>query len=365
MKKTLFRITNNLNIGGVQKRLVEVLPELLPYLDIHIIVYKDKGILADELEKQGIRVHFIPSDKTWDIKCFLKIANLLKKYQADIVHTHSYGGCIKGAIAAKLAGVEKVISHIHVPLEMHWYGNWKVKRYKKMIVEKIIHRLFVKKVVFVSKALKKEYLNMGKILKNRNKLEVLYNGYDLSAYPFGKRTGNSEYFKVGSMGRFVSSKNFFLFLQIAFELLKYDKKYLFYLIGDGPLMEDLKSYVYKHKAENNFIFTGMVDDPVDILRELDLYVFCSKNEGLGGALIEPLLLGVPTLAIEDSVNCEVLKKGKGGEILPGDKTSFAQKIRYIKENYSDYLEKLDFTPYRDCFSMEKLISRYKDLYEIK
>lgn len=364
MKKVLFRITNNLNVGGVQKRLLETLPELLPYFNIHIIVYKEKGTLAEEFEKRGIKVHFVPSKTTWDISCILKIKNLLKKYHADIVHTHSYGGCIKGSIAAKWAGVKKVISHIHVPLEMHWYGKWKAKRYKKMIIEKLVHKFFVSKVVFVSKTLMDEYINKGGFIDNRNKLRVLYNGFDLSCFPLFPKEYNGDVFIIGSMGRIVESKNFFFFLHVASELVKQDVNFLFYIIGDGPLLNRLKSYVKEKKIEKYFVFTGMIKNPIQMLSDVHLYLFCSKTEGLGGALIEPLLTGTPVLAVENRVNREIMDLGRGGEVLPEDIELFVKKIFDIKNNYNNYKASLSFEQYRSLFSMERLISDYRELYEI-
>jgi len=365
MKKTVFRITNNLNVGGVQKRLLETLPELLPYCNIHIIVYKEKGVLAEEFENKGIKVHLVPSKTTWDMSCILKIKKLLKKYDADIVHTHSYGGCVKGAIAAKLAGVKKIVSHIHAPLDMHWYGKWKVKRYKKMLMEKVIHWLFVDRVLFVSKTLMNEYLNKGSFFKKSKKLEVLYNGFDLSHFPLKKAYSSGNFFKIGAMGRVVESKNFSFFLHIACEILKKDKKFMFYLIGNGPLLNDFKKYTIERGIEKYFVFTGMVQKPVELLKDLDLYLFCSKTEGLGGSLVEPLLLGIPVLAVENPVNKEIIQNGHGGEVLAEDKKIFAQKIFEIKNSYSNYTESLSFDQYRSCFSMEKLIQKYKNIYDFE
>lgn len=364
MKRVLFRITNNLNVGGVQKRLYETLPKLKEYFDIHIIVYRQKGTFSDELEKQGIKVHFIDSPRAWDIKGIMEILKIFKKYKADIVHTHSYGGCIKGVIAGKLAGVKAIVAHIHVPLQMHWYGNFLIKRYKKMIIEKLLHKFFVKKVLFVSDTLKNEYMNFGSLLNSAGKLEVLYNGYELSSYPLTIKNAFSGDFLIGTMGRFVDTKNFIFFLNIAKELLKTDKNFKFYMIGDGPLTGDFKKFVNDNGMENKFVFTGMIKNPVDILQKLNLYLFCSKTEGLGGALIEPLLLGIPSLVVDDPVNREVMSKGRGGEILGENIDEFCQRILYIKKHYAEYTGKLDFKPYRECFSMDKLILRYKKLYEI-
>jgi len=364
MKKTLFRITNNLNIGGVQKRLLETLPELLPYFNIHIIVYKERGALAEEFEKRGIKVHFIPSRTTWDISCILKIKNLLKKYNADIVHTHSYGGCIKGAIAAKLAGVKKIISQIHVPLDMHWYGKWKVKRYKKMVIEKLVHKFFVDKVVFVSKTLMNEYINKCTFINNRNKLMVMYNGFDLSCFPLFPKEYTGGTFVIASLGRIVQSKNFFFFLNVASELVKQDENFLFYIIGDGPSLSRLKSYALEKKIDKYFIFTGMIENPIQMLNDVHLYLFCSKTEGLGGALIEPLLTETPVFAVENRVNREIMDLDRGGEVLPEDTDLFVKKIFEIKNNYSSFRASLSFEKYRSIFSMERLISDYEELYEI-
>lgn len=364
MKRVLFRITNNLNVGGVQKRLYETLPKLKEYFDIHIIVYRQKGVFSEELEKQGIKVHFVNSPKAWDFKGIKEIAKIFKDYKADIVHTHSYGGCIKGVIAGKLAGVKTIIAHIHVPLQMHWYGNFWIKRYKKMVIEKLLHKFFVKKILFVSETLRDEYIHFGRLLNSEKKLEVLYNGYELSSYLSEEKSSFKDSFKIGTMGRFVDTKNFFFFLKTALELLKIDKNFTFYMIGDGPMKGEFQSFVKTNGIEEKIIFTGMIKNPIEILKNLDLYLFCSKTEGLGGALIEPLLLGIPCVVVDDPVNREVMSKGRGGEILNEDVDEFTRTIIEIKNNYQEYIKNLDFQNYRECFSMDKLILRYKKIYEI-
>lgn len=364
MKKVLFRITNVLNIGGVQKGLYETLPKLKEYFDIHVIVYRQKGVLSEELEKQGIKVHFVNSPKTWDLKGIKEIAKILREYKADIVHTHSYGGCIRGVIAGKLAGVKTIIANIHAPMQLHWYGNFWIKRYKMMIIEKLLHKFFVKKILFASETLRNEYLHYGRLLNSEEKLEVLYDGYDLSSYLLEKRSSFKGSFKIGTMGRFVDTKNLFFFLKTALELLKIDKNFTFYMIGDGPMKGEFERFVKTNGIEEKIIFTGMIKNPIEILKNLDLYLFCSKTEGLGRALIEPLLLGIPCVVVDDPVNREVMSKGRGGEILNEDVDEFTRTIIEIKNNYQEYVKNLDFQNYRECFSMDKLILRYKKIYEI-
>ena len=128
-KPVLFRVTNNLNIGGVQRRLRSLLPRLLPYYDVHVVTYKDKGIFFDELASLGVKSHFIPLKGKWDPVGIYKMSRLFKKYNAQIVHTHSLGGNISGILAAAMAKVPVRVAQVHL-CHLHWYAQKKLHKKK-------------------------------------------------------------------------------------------------------------------------------------------------------------------------------------------------------------------------------------------
>ena len=61
-----------------------------------------------------------------------------------------------------------------------------------------------------------------------------------------------------------------------------------------------------------FCFSGHREDIYDVIRALDIFVFCSDHEGLPMALLETLYLGVPVVARPVGGIAEVIQDGVNG-----------------------------------------------------
>ena len=65
------------------------------------------------------------------------------------------------------------------------------------------------------------------------------------------------------------------------------------LVGEGPLLQELKDYAAKLKIEDNIIFLGNRDDVPNIMQAMDAFVLPSLFEGLGLVNIEAQAAGLP------------------------------------------------------------------------
>ncbi|MDQ7031905.1 MAG: glycosyltransferase [Desulfonauticus sp.] len=295
-KPVLFRVTNNLDLGGVQRRLYALLPELTPFYHVHIVTYKKKGILFEELQKKGVFCHYLPLRGKWDPIGIIKMARLFKKYQADIVHTHSFGGNISGILAAFIAGVPVRIGQVHLA-KLHWYARG-LHRKKQIFEENIIHLLLSKKILFVSKESLNYFLQHTIGLKS--KCLILHNGINLTQNIKTKKTEltNLKQIKIGFVGRIARGKGLDYFLNFALEVLKQDKNYLFVVIGGGDIT------FWKSKipawAKENILFLGQKKDVFSYYLDLDLLLFTSEPEveGMPGVVLEACGCGLPILARE-------------------------------------------------------------------
>ena len=98
-----------------------VMLKLLNSLDINryeiYVISKPGGPLVDRLRQ--LNYHYIPvktlrrNISFLDILAFFKIYNICKKYKFDIVHTHSSKTGFIGRIAARSAGIHKIIHTVH------------------------------------------------------------------------------------------------------------------------------------------------------------------------------------------------------------------------------------------------------------
>lgn len=298
-KPVLFRVTNNLKIGGVQRRLRALLPLLTDRYDVHVVTYKERGVFFDELAQLGVHVHFLPRKGHWDPVAIWKLARLFRRHHADIVHTHSFGGNIFGILAAALARVPVRIGQVH-SRGLHWYGKSKFRRFRQITEESVVHALFSHKILFVSEE-SLEYFQKKTHLPNA-RLSVLHNGLSLpeNQQPFLKSTFNlpEDRLLVGFVGRLTPKKGIPLFLRFIQRIIKSENDtFHFVIIGSG----NISSYKEMAKKLNilQFItFTGEIQDIHRVYPLLDVLMFTSKaeHEGMPGVVLEACAHGLPILA---------------------------------------------------------------------
>jgi len=358
-KPVLFRVTNNLNIGGVQRRLRSLLPRLLPYYDVHVVTYKDKGIFFDELASLGVKTHFIPLKGKWDPVGIYKMSRLFKKHNAQIVHTHSLGGNISGILAAAMARVPVRIAQVHTML--HWYGKTKLRRQKQIIEEAIVHKLFTHKVVFVSKNTRNYFQKKTQIAPK--KLVILHNGIDLDAL-LDTPSSDSKIINlkkdkkkiIGFVGRLIAGKGISVLLEFAQNLSDNDN-YLFLVVGSGPKQNYIKKFIHDNQL-SNILLAGEISNIGTVYHSLDCLFFASRDnfEGMPGVVLEACAFGLPILARKSKPIEEIGQYYKRIHFI--DKTVEPEKTLQATLD----MPACDLTHFKKEFSIGSMVNKTLNLY---
>lgn len=300
-RPVLVRITNNLGLGGVQRRLATVLPLLAEHYDVHVVVYRALGELADELEAAGVVVHHVPLRGKWDLRGIGRMADLLREVRADVVHTHSLGGNVSGMLAAWRAGVPVRVAQVHLS-QLHWYGRG-LHRYKQIVEEALIHRLISQRVCFVS-AESRDYFQRHTGLPD-HKLTLLHNGFDFARLRDGdgaairKRLGVAPDERlIGFVGRLARGKGVEFFIERAMEAANDDQRLRFVLVGGGANPGDWQRCIEAAGYGERIVFVGPQTDMAAWWAALDGLFFTSEAgvEGMPGVVLEACACGLPVLA---------------------------------------------------------------------
>lgn len=98
-----------------------------------------------------------------------------------------------------------------------------------------------------------------------------------------------------TMGRLSPEKNH-LNLILAFHKLqkKYPKTSLF-ILGDGPLKEDLQDKIEELQLENKVFLTGNIKNPFALIQKADCFVLASNYEGQPMSVLEVRVLKIPII----------------------------------------------------------------------
>jgi glycosyltransferase involved in cell wall biosynthesis len=288
---------------------------------------------------------------------YKKLIQTFRHLAPDIVHCHLYSGTRIGAMAAKIAGVPKVIETIH--LEEVWRHG--LKKWLFCSVDAIIGRLFVDKYIAVSHAVAR-YYQTNKWVPER-KISVIHNTTEHSEIRVKPKKTFS--FRIGFLGRLVFQKGIDILISAIGILRKEKIECHLYIGGTGPLKTDLEAQVQREKLEENVTFLGNVSDKDTFFNNIDLFVLPSRFEGFPLVLLEAGMYKMPVVATNVSGNPEIIHHKETGILVQSDNPKeLAMGIKKyqdskIREIYSTNLKEL----VESEFSTKKYAERMDIFYQ--
>jgi glycosyltransferase involved in cell wall biosynthesis len=96
---------------------------------------------------------------------------------------------------------------------------------------------------------------------------------------------------------------------------------------EGHASRDLSAQIAALGLQQEVRLLGHREDVTDIMAAADLFVFPSVYEGLGGALIEAIGLGLPVVASDIPALREVVRQGENADLVPpGDSAALTRAI---------------------------------------
>ncbi len=292
-KKILLVITKS-NWGGAQ-RYVYDLATALPKTEFEVsVAFGQPGRLADELRRAGIATHPITSlqrdvSVSADIKSFFELLRLFRTKKPDIVHLNSSKAGGIGALAARLAGVPKII------FTAHGWPFWEVRNFLSRaliyffswLTALLSHKVIVVSDYDLSVAKKMPFIG--------HKAIRIYNGIDFNfslgsgdvirhSFPKGARI-------TGTIGELTRNKN-----QIALiEEAKDSPEMYVAIVGDGEDRQYLMKKIHEYGLESRVKIMGF-HWASEVLRGFDVFALPSIKEGLPYVLLEAKAVGLPIVA---------------------------------------------------------------------
>jgi glycosyltransferase involved in cell wall biosynthesis len=330
--------------GGIERKIVAVLPKLnRDIFDVHLCCIRERGALADDLEKQGVPVHLIPFKSRLDPMGLLRLRTLVKRLDISLIHSHMYRANTP-ATALKLVDPRLgVIGHYHN------VNTWETPRQLRMDRFMAGRRNMN---VAVSEAVRQNVVDTLGISEELT--TTLYNCVDLDEFrrlSLAERTaartelGIAPADKVIIMvARMVSQKNHPLVLETAPEILRASPDARFLFVGGGPDEDALKAQATAAGIAERCIFLGRRDDVPRVLGASDIAILPSFKEGFSNAVLEAMACGLPVVASDVGGNGEIIEPGINGYLLetaPDPKSRFgisipvAQFPRLVKRLLTD------------------------------
>lgn len=301
----VLHVVVNMNRGGAETLIMNLYRNIDRSKVQFDFLTNNEGIFDSEIINMGGKIYRIPYIS--DVGHFNYIKELNRfflthsKYQ--IVHSHM--DKMSGFVlrAAKKAGIPVRISHSH---STNSEGNFIIKSYKWYAGKHILPNST--NLLACSHQAAKWLFQ-----KANEKTELIKNGIESNKFRFSQETRAAvrkelniceNSFIIGHVGRFSAPKNHMFLLKIFKSTVKIIPNSVLILVGDGPLLSEIKKKVSEYSLENRVKFLGSRDDVNRLLQAFDLFIFPSLYEGLPVSVIEAQGSGLPCL-LSDAITMEV------------------------------------------------------------
>lgn len=118
-----------------------------------------------------------------------------------------------------------------------------------------------------------------------------------------------------NMGRLSPEKNQSALIAAFEKLHREAPNTRLYIIGDGPLKENLQSQITALELDGKVILTGNMDNPFMLMKECSCFVLPSLHEGQPVSILEARLLGLPIIMSDFSSAASSVVEG--GQLVIG------------------------------------------------
>lgn len=139
-------------------------------------------------------------------------------------------------------------------------------------------------------------------------------------------------FKILSIGRFCTAKNFDNVPDICRRLMEMDINIKWYLIGFGNDEQLIRKKIKDNGMEKQVIILGKKSNPYPYIKACDLYVQPSRYEGKCVSVKEAQMLGKPVVITAYPTSSSQLENGIDGIIVPMDNEKCAMGIAELIKN---------------------------------
>lgn len=299
---------------------------------------KNYNRFTEKIDAIGVIKHQVDFVRTPfsvnNLTAFKQIANILKDESITILDTHNPVSSVLSRLAAKSAGVKKVIYTVH------GFFFYKGAPLKNNLIFKPIEYLMARITDVLIVTNLEDYEAAKKMKVRKCVYYVPGVGVDVDGITTlevdinkKKRELNipQDSFILSSVGESIKRKNHETAIRAFAKVYTPDMYYI--VVGDGELYLYLKNLVKDLGVEKNVILPGYRKDANEILKISDLYVFPSYQEGLSVALMQAMAAGLPVVASKIRGNVDCIIDGKGGiTVLPTDIEGMGEAITALKND---------------------------------
>lgn len=312
--------------------------------------------LARESQAAGLSVLPLSPWSEAGLATALRLRLFLRRQKIDVLHAHTGHAVGLGALAAVGTPVRRVATRrVDFPLRANAFTRWKYGRFHG--------------VAAISGPIE-NLLRAAGVAPGR--IRRIPSGIDPSSYPAAadrprwraERGVRPEEKVIVHAGALVPHKDQATLLRAFAEVRRRLPGTRLLILGDGPRRSALDVLAREVGVEGAVLFLGHRSDVLEYMAMADLFVFSSKEEGLGTALLDAMALGVPTAATTAGGIPDLYGGAEAPELSPpGDNAALAKNMERVLTDPAEARRRVERgRQTADRFSVRAMADAYEKFY---
>jgi len=278
--------------GGAEHQL-RLLVRRLPH-DCEVVTLSRPGAVAAAMRADGTTVHEVVAGRGHNLATVVRLRRLIRRGRFDVVHTHRYRAGAQGRVAARLAGVPRVVATEYSLGEGVIDGRRTAPGVRaRYLAGERLGRI----TIAVSQAIAGRLCACGvppeRITVIPKAIDATEFRYDptLRAAARGRLGIAPDVPVVGSVGALAPGKRFDLLIRAVGEV----PGATLLLVGDGAARPALERLAVIEGVADRVLFAGAVGHAREMLCAMDVFASPADRDTFGLVVLEALAAGLPTL----------------------------------------------------------------------
>ncbi|MBE2267149.1 MAG: glycosyltransferase [Anaerolinea sp.] len=304
-------------IAGAERHLLTLLPALVQRgADVSLILIHepDKPVadFADALTAGGVTVVRVPIPRHIDFTLFGRLRRALRQLKPDIAHTHLLHADLYGVIAARLAGVRKVVISRHND-----------DQFRTLLPFRLIHNLLwgmSSGGIAISEAIRQFCIRVEGV--RPTKIQTIHYGLTLPIQQADRQRARAalstelklpaDALILGVVCRLIAQKG----IAYALRALPRIDNAVLVIAGEGSLRAALEAEARALGIAERVHFLGWREDTAALMAAFDIFLAPSLWEGFGLVLLEAMAQQTPIIASSVSAIPEIVVDRETGRLVP-------------------------------------------------
>jgi len=289
-----------------------------------------EGLLHKKLNSNNLNFKTAPLSFNFDLRYSLKISEICKKEQIDLIHIHDPKALSLVVLSDKFTKLP--------PMVFSKKTSFPIRPRKQTLYKYNYPK--IKRILCVSQATKEI---TSESIQDPEKLVCIYHGtsiWDKSTQtPFLLRERlklNNSTFIIGNIANHIWPKNLETFILVANELINNQgrKNLHFVQIGSySNLTRKLLLEVERLKLQDHISFLGHIPQASNFIPQFDISLITSESEGVPQYIYESFYHEIPVISTDVGGISEVIEHGKNGLLAPAfDFMQLAEHIVTLQKN---------------------------------